>query len=218
MTSIDVRWLGRTEYLLCEAEQVRQRASVIQGTGADTLLCTEHASVYVYGRRQPSTNDFPDPEGSVKEIPVVRSKRGGLLTYHGPGQLMVYCIVDIKRRQFTIPQFVDLLQDAVIEWLHSIGVKAHATPGCPGVWVGDAKICSVGLHFRSWVSMYGLSVNLDPDLTYFRNIRPCGFSGERVTSIREQGGQQVAIWHAWRDLSAVIVREIEANTVDKESR
>lgn len=213
MKTIEVHWLGRTEYALTEQEQMRRRAQVIAGQASETILCTEHSPVYVRGRRTPDPDDFP----LSTTVPVVQSKRGGLLTFHGPGQVMVYCIIDIKRRKLTIPRFVDILQNAVITWLRSKGVAAHATDGCPGVWVGSLKICSVGLHFRSWVSMYGLALNLDPDLAYFRAIRPCGFSGDRVTSVREQGGELAGVWQVWRDLSGLIVREIEANTVDKES-
>jgi len=215
MNPIDTQWLGRTEYLQCEEQQALLRALVIAGKANEALLLTEHESVYAYGRRHPDSDQFPGPSVAL-DAPIVRSKRGGLLTYHGPGQIMIYCVIDIKRRGLSIPQFIEILQTSVIHWLLSIGVTAHATEGCPGVWVGEAKICSVGLHFRRWVSMYGMSLNLDPDLAYFRHIKPCGFSGERVTSVREQGGEVRPVWLVWRDLGAAIVREIETKTVDKE--
>jgi lipoyl(octanoyl) transferase len=113
--------------------------------------------------------------------------RGGQVTYHGPGQLVVYVLLDLRRAQLGVRQLVTLLEQSVIELLAQYGVVAHARPEAPGVYVRQAKIASLGLRVRRGCSYHGLSLNRDMDLEPFNRIDPCGYPGLRVTQLRELG-------------------------------
>lgn len=208
-------WMGPTTFLRAEETQRRCREEVLTVKGPERLLCTVHEAVFVSGIRIPSPKDLPqNAEPWIREIPIVRSKRGGLLTYHGPGQLMVYCIIDVRRRKITIPDLVCRLEAGVMSFLSDLGLEAERKTGAPGVWVRDQKICAVGLHFRRWVSMYGIALNLNPDLRPFLSIRPCGFSGANVTSVAALGGGVMNPEDVWRQVVDAIMLAIDAKAVD----
>jgi len=121
------------------------------------------------------------------DIPVIKSDRGGQITYHGPGQLIAYFLIDLKRRKMGVRQLVRLLEEATIELLSDVGLQATARPGAPGVYVGDAKIAALGLRVRAGRSYHGLSLNVAMDLEPFGWINPCGFQGLKVTSMEREG-------------------------------
>jgi len=119
------------------------------------------------------------------QIPVVNTDRGGQVTYHGPGQLVVYLLVDIKRRKIGIRQLVDLIENSIIELLDSYGIVAATRKGAPGVYVDEKKIAALGLRIKQGCSYHGLSLNVDMDLEPFSYINPCGYPGMGVTQLRE---------------------------------
>jgi lipoyl(octanoyl) transferase len=118
---------------------------------------------------------------------VVDSDRGGQITYHGPGQLVVYLLLDLRRRQLGVRSFVSLLETVIIDVLGQHGLEAGRRPEAPGVYVGGAKIAALGLRVRSGYCYHGMSLNIDLDLTPFSWIDPCGYAGLAVTSVVEQG-------------------------------
>jgi lipoyl(octanoyl) transferase len=121
------------------------------------------------------------------EIPVIQVDRGGQVTYHGPGQIVLYCLLDVRRLGFGVRTLVTALEQAVIDLLAAHGVAAHAQPTAPGVYVGDAKVASLGLRIRQGRCYHGLSLNVDMDLEPFTRINPCGYPGLRVTQLRDLG-------------------------------
>ena len=120
-------------------------------------------------------------------IPVIPVDRGGQVTYHGPGQVVIYCLLDVRRLGLSVRGLVTALEQAVIELLAAHGITAQARPDAPGVYVDGAKIASLGLRIRQGRSYHGLSLNVDMDLEPFTRINPCGYPGLRVTQLRDLG-------------------------------
>jgi lipoyl(octanoyl) transferase len=187
--------LGTVPYREALALQQRVRAARQADAIPDTVLLLEHPPVYTRGRRtQPGELPFGDAFYAERGIDVVDVERGGKVTYHGPGQLVAYPIVRVT----DVMAFVELLEAAIVEALAEEGIAgARGRSGdgrdYTGVWVGDRKLGSIGLHISHGVTMHGLSVNVDNDLAPFGWIVPCGLDGVAVTSIaRELGGAEAA--------------------------
>jgi len=152
----------------------------------DEIWLTEHAPVYTLGlagRRDHLLRD--------NGIPVVHTDRGGQVTYHGPGQLVVYLLLDLRRVRLGVREMVRRIEDAVITWLASHGIAAYGKPSAPGVYAlrgsVEAKIASLGLRVRNGCTYHGFAVNLDMDLAPFSDIDPCGYPGLRVTQLADFG-------------------------------
>lgn len=122
------------------------------------------------------------------DIPVVQVDRGGQVTYHGPGQLVVYTLIDLKRAGLTIRDLVSALENAVIDTVAEYGIEARNRCEAPGVYVGEEKLASIGLRIRRGCSYHGLSLNVDMDLAPFERINPCGYEGMRMTQLADLGG------------------------------
>ena len=216
MATLALKWLGKTDFSEAHAAQEQRRRSVLQGTASEAFWMTEHFPVLTAGMRQVPEKDLPDPEWlKDRNLKVIKTRRGGLLTYHGPGQLMGYLIMDVKARGMSIPCLVWAIEAGIINWLGKQGVGAGRKAGAPGVWVGDHKICSIGLHFKKWVSIQGFALNLSPDLSIFGNINPCGFSGQYVTSVQHICGYSMRPEEAYNEVSDEILATIRAKTVDR---
>src|SRR5262245_34330399 len=158
---------------------MREFTSQMGEDTADELWLLEHPPVYTLGQ---GAEHGPVANG----IPVVKADRGGDITYHGPGQLVVYTLVDLARRGIGVKQFVALLEQAVIELL---GGRGERKPGAPGVYVGGAKIAALGIRVRQGRAYHGLSLNVDMDLSPFSAIDPCGYPGLAVTQTKDLGIQ-----------------------------
>lgn len=151
-------------------------------TTDDQVWLVEHPPVFTQGR-----GGRPEHLLNVGDIPVVQTDRGGQVTYHGPGQLVVYPLIDLKRRRMGIRRMVSLLEQAVVDLLTDHHLTAHARRDAPGVYVDDAKIASLGLRVRHGACYHGLSLNIDMDLSPFARINPCGYAGMAVTDMRSLG-------------------------------
>jgi len=153
--------------------------------GDDVLLLLEHPPVYTLGRGG-------DPaflgDAAMSDVPVVRTSRGGQVTYHGPGQLVGYPIVDLHGHRLDVRWYVRRLEETLIRALAALGVPAERRDGAPGVWTGGAKIASIGIALRRWVTWHGFALNVAPDVSPFERITPCGLSGVRMTSVAREGG------------------------------
>jgi len=177
-----VKRLGRTPY---EATWRAMQAFTAgrDAAAGDEIWLTEHPPVYTLGVAARSEHLPRVPGG----IPVVRSDRGGQITYHGPGQVVAYVLVDLRRRALGVRGLVRIMEEAVIDLLDARGVAAVRRAGAPGVYVDDAKIAALGLRVRNGCSYHGLAVNVDMDLAPFLAIDPCGYPGLRVTRTRDLG-------------------------------
>lgn len=147
---------------------------------ADELWILEHSPVYSMG-----LNADPEHLLDTGTIPVVRSDRGGQVTYHGPGQLVVYTMIDLARRGLGVREYVQLLEGAVIDLLADFGIRGERRSGAPGVYVDGAKIAALGLKVRRGRCYHGVSLNVDMDLAPFGRINPCGFAGMPVCQLSD---------------------------------
>lgn len=183
MTEIlTTRWLGRVDY-----EQTWQAMKTFtnqrDANTADEIWFLEHAPVFTQGQ-----NGKPEHILNPGDIPIVQTDRGGQVTYHGPGQLMVYVLVDLRRAKFNVREFVSALENAVIDLLARYHTTATAKQEAPGVYIKDEKICSIGLRIRKGCSYHGLAFNINLNIEPFSRINPCGFSNLRMTQLVEHGG------------------------------
>ncbi len=181
MNALHVRRLGRTDYRVTW-EAMRRHSATRGPTAPDEIWLTEHPPVFTLGR-----NARREHLLAPGAIPVVPTDRGGQVTYHGPGQLVAYLLIDLRRRGLGVRHLVDAMERAVIDALGTWGIAAHARPDAPGVYVGEAKIASLGLRVSRGRSYHGLALNVDMDLEPFTRINPCGHAGLRVTQLRELG-------------------------------
>ncbi len=148
----------------------------------DELWVLQHPPVYTLGQA-----GKPEHLLNPGNIPVYHIDRGGQVTYHGPGQLVVYVLMDIKRRNWGVKQLVQALEQAVIDYLASQQINGNRREKAPGVYVEKCKIASLGLRIRRGCCYHGLSLNIDMDLTPFQHINPCGYAGLEVTQLRDLG-------------------------------
>ena len=146
----------------------------------DEIWITEHAPVFTQGH-----NGKPEHLINPGDIPVIQIDRGGQVTYHGPGQLVVYCLLDIKRLGFGVRALVTHIENAIIAFLGDYKIEAAARADAPGVYVGEAKIAALGLRIRKGCCYHGLSLNIDMDLSPFTRINPCGFENLAVTQLSD---------------------------------
>jgi lipoyl(octanoyl) transferase len=149
----------------------------------DELWLLEHPPVYTAGIAA-KTEHWPRIDNG---IPVLRIDRGGQITYHGPGQLIAYLLLDLRRRNLSVRPLVRRMEQAVIDVLADYGITAHGKPEAPGVYVGDAKIAALGLRVRNGCCYHGLALNVDVDLAPFQAINPCGYPGLEVTRTLDLG-------------------------------
>jgi len=176
-----IRDLNRVDYsdtLVRQKNYTRQRTP----TSIDEVWLLEHDPVFSLGQ-----NSKPEHVLAVGDIPLIQSDRGGQVTYHGPGQLVVYLLLDLKRKGLGIRQVVDGMESAVIELLASYGLSAEAKRSAPGVYVDEAKICSLGLRVSRSCTYHGLSLNVKMDLEPYSRINPCGFPGLTMVDLHGLG-------------------------------
>ncbi len=177
-----IRQLGLVPYLPTW-EKMRTFTETRTPDTCDEIWFLSHPPVFTQGQAgKPEHLLYPS------DIEVVQTDRGGQVTYHGPGQLIVYCLIDLKRKNWGIRRLVTLIETAVIEMLASEGIEAHAKQDAPGVYVGDAKICSLGLRVKRGCSYHGLALNVNMDLKPFNQINPCGYKDLAVCQTKDLGG------------------------------
>ena len=181
MNKLIVRQLGRCAYVPVW-QAMQDFTDRRDANSVDELWFVEHDPVFTQGRR-----GNPDHLLDAGDIDVVETDRGGQVTYHGPGQLVAYTLIDLRRRGLGIRDLVSSLEGAVIELLAESGISAAARADAPGVYVEGQKIASLGLRVRRGASYHGLALNVDMDLDPFRRINPCGYPGLQLTQLRSLG-------------------------------
>lgn len=174
-----VRHLGRQEYAVTFAAMQRYTEQRDHDS-ADEIWCLEHPPVYTLGRAAKLEHVL-----NAGDIPVVHVDRGGQVTYHGPGQLVVYLLIDLKRLNLGIRQLVECIENAVIALLDCYGIQARSRRDAPGVYVDGRKIAALGLRVRKGCSYHGLSLNCSMDLSPFARINPCGYPGLEITQLKD---------------------------------
>ena len=186
--------LGLLDYhqgLLLQEKLLNLRKS---GTIPDVLLLLEHPSVFTIGHSGIVENIIVSKETLVREgIPVFHTNRGGDVTYHGPGQLVAYPILNLGENRLGVRQYAGNLEEVVIRTLADVGIGGQRVSGRRGVWVGEEKVCALGLRISGRVSLHGFALNVNTNLKYFTYIIPCGIAGVSITSVAKLLGHEVEI-------------------------
>jgi lipoyl(octanoyl) transferase len=194
---IVVKQLGRIDYGAA-LRDMKSFSSQREAATPDELWLVEHPAVYTLGQ---GAKDVVVSNG----IPVVKSDRGGEVTYHGPGQVVLYALIDLARRGIKVKEFVGLLEQAVIDL---VGSRAERRAGAPGVYVGGAKLAALGIRVSRGRSYHGLALNVDMDLAPFAAIDPCGFPGLAVTQLRDLGFSET-LSSAGKQLAEKLIQRLD---------
>ena len=176
---MDIRILGRTDYR-ATVQAMQDFTAERTDSTPDTLWICEHAPHYTQGLAGKSDHIL-----NPGTIPVVPTNRGGQVTFHGPGQVVIYLLLDLSRLKIKVRELVTAIEQAVIDLLAEHGVAAERRDGAPGVYVGEAKIAALGLRIRNGCSYHGVSLNVDMDLSPFAAINPCGYAGLKVIQTKD---------------------------------
>ncbi len=178
-----------------EALQIQRRLVEIVSQGLfDVLLLLQHPPCLTIGRFRGSEDIVVPVETLAEEgIAVFHTDRGGGITYHGPGQLIGYPILNLGKNRLGIRQYIWKLEEVSLKTLSDLGIYGRRIPKYPGVWVGEEKICSIGLRIIQQVAMHGFALNVNPDFRHFEFIRPCGITDKKMTSISKLLGYEVEV-------------------------
>ena len=203
---LQTHWLGRLNYadaLVLQEETATQKRH--DPTMADTILFLEHYPVYTIGR----TPDQPSLRGgSHLPHPLFQTNRGGQATYHGPGQLMGYPIIDLSRCGYDLHKYLRWIEDLLIEFLAEFELSARRRTGLTGVWIQDRKIASIGVGVRHWITMHGFALNICGDLAPFAQITPCGLANVTMTSVERETDRKVTLAEAANIMQQLAQRRI----------
>ena len=200
---IGIRELGTVPYL--PAWQAMQDMTNNRTTDTpDEIWMLEHPPVFTQGQAGKAEHLL-----LPGEIPVVKVDRGGQVTYHGPGQLVSYLLLDVRRLGFGVRELVSRIERSLVDLLALYEVEAHPRGDAPGVYVGEAKIASLGLRIRQGRSFHGLALNVDMDLAPFERINPCGYAGLRMTQLRDETTRPVTLTEVRGQLSEQLARHLD---------
>ena len=188
--TLDVVRLGRRKY---DEVWEKQKALVDQrrfGAVHDTLILVEHDPVYTLGK---NSNENHLLQTRDRHVPVYHIERGGDVTFHGPGQLVGYPILDLHHHRLSVSWYMRTLEDILIQTLGQFGIEARSREGLTGVWVREEKIAALGVRLSRWISMHGFALNVNTDLKFFDGIIPCGIIEYDVTSMSQILGEEVSL-------------------------
>jgi lipoate-protein ligase B len=205
-TALNIVDWGHLAYREAHERQIAALSQRTAGEIDDTVFLVEHPHVYTYGRGSQLSELTPvspiDPRIPVELVPV---ERGGGVTYHGPGQLVAYPILDVRKKTGDMHKFLRWLEDVIIRTLAPWGLEGDHHPEHTGVWVAGRKIASLGVAVRQWISYHGVALNVSTDLRYFGAIHPCGLSPEVMTSMEQLTGRSIP----FADVKSRFVEEIQ---------
>lgn len=193
MSTIESQWLGRVTYktgLELQENAVKQR---LAGETADTVYLLEHEPVYTIGRTRDRSSLGEDDSGQSLPHPIFETNRGGQATFHGPGQLVGYPILDLKQFGRDLHVYLRCLEEALIDACKHYGILAQRREGLTGVFVAERKLASIGVGVRHWISMHGFAINVGSDLSGFNAITPCGIQDVQMTSVSIEADTEVSV-------------------------
>ena len=182
-----VQDLKRKNYQDTLKIQESLREQVISNPSHEYLILVEHEHVYTLGKNANSSNILN------KACDIIQTDRGGDVTYHGPGQLVAYPIINLKKRKIGVKSYVKMIEQLISNTLMYYSLETHVPIKETGVWVEDKKIASIGIHVSRGVTMHGLAININTDLSYFDNIISCGIEGVKMTTIDKELGKKIAM-------------------------
>ena len=182
-----VQDLKRKNYQDTLKIQESLREQVLSNPSHEYLILVEHEHVYTLGKNANYSNILN------KACDIIQTDRGGDVTYHGPGQLVAYPIINLKKRKIGVKSYVKMIEQLISKTLMYYGLETHVPIKETGVWVEDKKIASIGIHVSRGVTMHGLAVNISTDLSYFDNIISCGIEGVKMTTIDKELGKKIAM-------------------------
>jgi lipoyl(octanoyl) transferase len=187
----EVRWLGRVPYsegLALQAEAVER----LRWGAKELLFLLEHPHVFTLGRGADRANILASADSlESRSIEIHETGRGGDVTYHGPGQLVGYPVINLKPDRCDVHRYVRDIEEALIRAIRDFGIEGHRIAGLTGVWVGDEKIAAIGVRIARWITSHGFALNVNTDLKYFQMIVPCGIRDKGVTSIEKITGRRI---------------------------
>ena len=202
MADLIVRSLGQQPYMETW-EAMKSFTANRDETTVDELWCLEHPRVFTQGQAGKAEHGL-----APGDIPVIKVERGGQVTYHGPGQLVGYLMLDLRRKNLGVRELVTAMEQSLVDLLALYGVDAAPKADAPGVYVGADKIASLGLRVRRGCSFHGLALNLDMDLEPFRRINPCGYAGLRMTQLSEHVSEPVDVAQVEQQLASVLRKRL----------
>lgn len=209
----EARWLDRVSY--DEGLRIQERAveGLRSGEAAEQLFLLEHPHVFTLGRGADSSNILADRDQlQINSVEVHETGRGGDVTYHGPGQLVGYPIINLKPDRCDVHRYVRDLEEVLIRTIAEFGITGTRIAGLTGVWVGDSKIAAIGVRIARWITSHGFALNVNTDLNYFKMIVPCGITDKGVSSLSGLLGREIDLVEVARvtalEFAQVFDREI----------
>lgn len=187
---LEVRWLGRMPFEAALDLQTERVAAVAEGRSPETLFLLEHDPVYTIGRTRDQSSLLAAVAG---DIPVHIINRGGQATWHGPGQLVGYPILDLRKRVRDLHRYLRFLEGTLIDLLSQYGIEAGRSEGLTGVWSNGRKLASLGVGVRRWITMHGFALNVCNSNEGFDRITPCGIHGVRMSSLSSEAGKEIPV-------------------------
>lgn len=203
--SIQIKDLGMQEYMTIY-DRMREFNDQRDSDTDDEIWLLEHPPVYTLGLAGKKEHLL-----NTTNIPVVETDRGGQVTYHGPGQLIAYLLIDIKKHSYHIKKFVSLIEKSIIDCLYDYEINAERISGSPGVYVGGEKIAALGVRVKKGSTYHGLALNIDMDLKPFEGINPCGYEGLVCTQIMKHK-KDIAFADVKRKLSQHLIKNLEQSS------
>ncbi len=186
MTDLHIITKGLVPYLEALEFQREMHASRLAGNIPDTLILLEHPPVYTFGKNADKANLI-----NPRDAEVIQSDRGGDITWHGPGQLVGYPIINLEDHKKSVSWYMRNLEEVIIRTLKHYDISGTRISGMTGVWVGKNKICAMGVRLSRWVTMHGFALNVGPDMSYFKGMIPCGIKDKGVVSVQEILGKKI---------------------------
>ncbi len=205
-TDIPIQWLGRISYQAALDLQNQLVADYLAGTGPEKILLLEHEPVYTIGRTRDTTS-LREP--AALPHPVFETNRGGQATWHGPGQLVAYPILDLSHRGRDLHHYMRFLEEITILTCAEFGCPAGRAEGLTGVWIGPKKIASIGVGVRRWIAMHGLALNVTKEsLAAFQHITPCGITGVQMTCLEQETNLKIGVEQVGQKLGEILLSEL----------